>query len=129
MITIEFNKSNKTNINEKAHILLNPKGYDVHQAFSAKLNSSDSIKFTYDFESYEALAKAINLPLEDLQEGLTYLYEKGYLMYHNDDLAHKDILKFYQNGTVSAKDDWSLVSSMMGDNYYIVREWIDREVF
>ena len=122
-ITMELTKSNKTNINEKAKNLLNPAGYALHQALSAKMNDFKDIRTIIDFATYSDLANAINFTLESLQEGLTNLYDTGYLIYH------KDILKFYQNGTVSSKDPWSLVSSMMNDNYYIVREWMDREVF
>ena len=123
IIKMEFNKSRKTNINQKAQKLLTPTGYALHQAFSSKINSTDDIQFTFSFVDFEDLARKVNFSVEKLKEGLGNLFNTGYI------IQCDDCLKFYQNGTTSAKDDFSTQKDMMNDNYYVVREWVNRYVW
>lgn len=128
-ITIKFYKSNK-NTGAKAQLKLSATGFGLHQMFSAKLEAIDNMYLLMTFDSIEQFAYMFNISVPVAKEAINNLVESGYMTQQPIIGCENSIcLHFYQNGTVSAKDSWLDIMAMMDDNYYVVREWINRKVF
>jgi len=118
-ITVQLFKSKKnpTTIINKASGTLSERAFKLYTSFANIIRSQSDISCIKNIDDFNA---NYNDALEELIR-VGYIVEdtiKGY----EQELCYK----FYENGTVSANDALEIKMNMMGDNYYVIREWKDR---